>query len=190
MTVPNLQRISVLGGGAWGAALAQTCARAGRDVTLWEFDAANAQHLAEQRESRFLPGVRLDDTIAITRDLGQAAQVEAILLVVPAQAIVTGQRGTYVYVVDQADTARQRAVSVERTAGGLAIIASGVHEGDRVVTDGQSRLTPDSPVRLRGASDNGGGGGGMVGRSGRGRGGRGRGRNGGGGARGGGSPTS
>ena len=87
MTGPNLQRISVLGGGAWGAALAQTCARAGRDVTLWEFDAANAQHLAEQRESRFLPGVRLDDTIAITRDLGQAAQVEAILLVVPAQAM-------------------------------------------------------------------------------------------------------
>ena len=87
MTVPNLQRISVLGAGAWGAALAQTCARAGRDVTLWEFDAANAQHLAEQRESRFLPGVRLDDTIAITRDLGQAAQVEAILLVVPAQAM-------------------------------------------------------------------------------------------------------
>ena len=87
MTVPNLQRISVLGGGAWGAALAQTCARAGRDVTLWEFDAANAQHLAEQRESRFLPGVRLDDTIAITRDLGEAAQAEAILLVVPAQAM-------------------------------------------------------------------------------------------------------
>ena len=87
MTVPNLQRISVLGGGAWGAALAQTCARAGRNVTLWEFDAANAQHLAEQRESRFLPGVRLDDTIAITRDLGEAAQAEAILLVVPAQAM-------------------------------------------------------------------------------------------------------
>ena len=36
------------------------------------------------------------------------------------QAIVTGQRGSYVYVVDQADTARQRAVVVERTAGGLA----------------------------------------------------------------------
>lgn len=113
-------------------------------------------------------------------------------LVVPAQAIVTGQRGAYVYVIDQADTARQRAVTVERTAGGLAIIANGIREGDRVVTDGQSRLTPDSPVRIRGASDNGGPAtGGMVGR--RGRGGRGRrGGNGtgqGGGARGG-SPTS
>jgi len=111
-------------------------------------------------------------------------------LVVPAQAIVTGQRGTYVYVVDRADTARQRAVVVERTAGGLAIIASGIRDGERVVTDGQSRLTPDAPVRLRGASDNSGTSG-MVGRRGGGRGGRGGpgGRNGG-GARGGGSPTS
>lgn len=78
-------------------------------------------------------------------------------LVVPQAAIVNGQRGTYVYVVDHADTARQRAVIVERMSGGLAIISSGVREGDRVVTDGQSRLTPDSPVRLRGAADNGGG---------------------------------
>ena len=116
-------------------------------------------------------------------------------LVVPAQAIVTGQRGTYVYIIDQADTARQRAVTVERTAGGLAIIANGIREGERVVTDGQSRLTPDSPVRIRGANDTGMGTGGMVGRRGGGRGGRGgRGSNGGGangaGAHTGGSPTS
>jgi multidrug efflux system membrane fusion protein len=44
-------------------------------------------------------------------------------------------------------------VIVERTAGGLAIISSGIHDGDRVVTEGQSRLTPDAPVRLRGAAD-------------------------------------
>jgi multidrug efflux system membrane fusion protein len=89
-------------------------------------------------------------------------------LVVPTQAVVTGQRGAYVYVVDQADTARQRAVVVERAAGGLTIISSGIHEGDRVVTDGQARLTPDSPVRLRGATDNFGGaqGGGRRGRRG------------------------
>ncbi len=41
---------------------------------------------------------------------------EESALVVPSQAVVTGQRGTYVYVVDQSDTARQRAVIVERTA--------------------------------------------------------------------------
>jgi glycerol-3-phosphate dehydrogenase (NAD(P)+) len=83
----TIQRISVLGGGAWGTALAQTCARAGRDVRLWEFDAGNADHLAQQRESRFLPGVRLEDAIAVTRDLNDAAEADAILLVVPAQAM-------------------------------------------------------------------------------------------------------
>ena len=83
----TIQKISVLGGGAWGTALALTCARAGRDVTLWEFDAGNAEHLAGKRESRFLPGVKLDDAIKVTRDLGDAAKSDAILLVVPAQAL-------------------------------------------------------------------------------------------------------
>ncbi len=83
----SINRIAVCGGGAWGTALAQICARAGRSVTLWEYDAANAEHLAEKRESRFLPGVRLDDAIKITRDLNQAARADAILLVVPAQAL-------------------------------------------------------------------------------------------------------
>jgi glycerol-3-phosphate dehydrogenase (NAD(P)+) len=83
----SIKRIAVLGGGAWGTALAQTCARAGRNVTLWEFDASNAEHLVAKRESRFLPGVRLDDGIKITRALAEAARAEAILLVVPAQAM-------------------------------------------------------------------------------------------------------
>jgi multidrug efflux system membrane fusion protein len=95
-------------------------------------------------------------------------------LVIPSQAVVTGQRGAYVYVVDRADTARQHAVVVERYAGGLAIISSGVHEGDRVVIDGQARLTPDVPVRLRG-TDTGGGGRRGGGGGGRGKGGRGKG---------------
>jgi len=88
-------------------------------------------------------------------------------LVVPQQAVVTGQRGAYVYIVDPTDTARQRGVTVERYAGGLAIISNGVHDGDRVVIDGQARLTPDAPVRLRGASDAGPGGGVPGGRRGK-----------------------
>ena len=58
-----------------------------RNVTLWEFDAGNAEHLASKRESRFLPGVRLDDGIKVTRALAEAARADAILLVVPAQAM-------------------------------------------------------------------------------------------------------
>ncbi len=83
----TIQRIAVLGGGAWGTALALTCARAGRDVTLWEFDAGNAEHLASKRESRFLPGVRLEDSIKVTRALAEASRSDTILLVVPAQAM-------------------------------------------------------------------------------------------------------
>jgi glycerol-3-phosphate dehydrogenase (NAD(P)+) len=83
----SFEQIAVVGGGAWGTALALTCARAGRMVSLWEADPANAAHLAVHRESRFLPGVRLDDRIAVVADLAEAARTEAVLLVVPAQAL-------------------------------------------------------------------------------------------------------
>ena len=83
----TIQTISVLGGGAWGTALAQSCARAGRSVTLWEHEPGNAASLETKRESLFLPRVRLDDGIKVTRDLATAARADAILLVVPAQAM-------------------------------------------------------------------------------------------------------
>jgi len=83
----TIQRVAVLGGGAWGTALALTCARAGRNVTLWEYEPGNAASLEEKRESRFLPGVRIDNEIKVTRDLGDTANSDAILVVVPAQAV-------------------------------------------------------------------------------------------------------
>jgi len=83
----SIDRIGVIGGGAWGTALAQTAARAGRRVTLWEYDAGNAAHLGGKRESKFLPGVKLNGTIAVTVDLADVARNDAILLVVPAQAM-------------------------------------------------------------------------------------------------------
>src|SRR5579862_3909319 len=79
--------IAVIGAGAWGTALALTCARAGRKVTLWEHDAANAENLKKKRESLFLPGVRIPDDIAVADDLAAAVRAQAILLVVPAQAV-------------------------------------------------------------------------------------------------------
>src|SRR6202451_1935465 len=79
--------IAVIGAGAWGSALALTCARAGRAVTLWEHDAANAENLKKKRESLFLPGVRIDDSIRLATDLADAAHAQALLLVVPAQAV-------------------------------------------------------------------------------------------------------
>jgi glycerol-3-phosphate dehydrogenase (NAD(P)+) len=81
------ERIAVIGAGAWGTALALTCARAGCKVTLWEHDAANAANLKKHRESLFLPGVRIPDEIIVTRYLVDATRAQAILLVVPAQAV-------------------------------------------------------------------------------------------------------
>jgi len=82
----TIDSIAVIGAGAWGTALALTCGRAGRTVALWEHDAANAENLKNKRESLFLPGVRIDDSIRIVSDLAGAARAQALLLVVPAQA--------------------------------------------------------------------------------------------------------
>ena len=81
----RFQRIAVLGGGAWGTALALTCLRAGREVTLWESEPGNAESLERNRESRFLRGVHLDTAIKVTRDIGAAASSDVIVSVVPAQ---------------------------------------------------------------------------------------------------------
>jgi multidrug efflux system membrane fusion protein len=107
--------------------------------------------------------------------------IEDSVLVLPTQAIVTGQQGTYVYVIDSSNTAQQRKVVVERAAGSISVITSGVAEGERVVTDGQSRVTPGSQVTV-GLREPGSGGGAAGGQ---GRGGSGSGRGGGRGGRGG-----
>jgi glycerol-3-phosphate dehydrogenase (NAD(P)+) len=85
----SIDRISVLGGGAWGTALAETAARAGRQVTLWEHEAGNAEALLNERRSKFLPEFRINDAIEVTRELKDAAQADAVLLVVPTQATRT-----------------------------------------------------------------------------------------------------
>jgi glycerol-3-phosphate dehydrogenase (NAD(P)+) len=85
----SFDRIAVIGAGAWGTALALTCIRAGRDVTLWEPDPGVAANLASDRESPFLPGVRIDDGVALAANLAEAARAPALLLVVPAQAVRT-----------------------------------------------------------------------------------------------------
>jgi glycerol-3-phosphate dehydrogenase (NAD(P)+) len=81
----NLQRIAVIGAGAWGTALANTAARAGRDVMLWARDPAVVAQLTTTRENPRLPGIRLDDRVVATGAISDVAQAEAVLLVVPAQ---------------------------------------------------------------------------------------------------------
>ncbi|HEY8312392.1 MAG TPA: efflux RND transporter periplasmic adaptor subunit, partial [Gemmatimonadaceae bacterium] len=78
--------------------------------------------------------------------------VDPNALTVPSQAVLTGQQGTYVFTVDTAGNAKQRPVQVARTVDTLAVIGGGLKAGDRVITDGQSRLVAGSKVAIRPAS--------------------------------------
>jgi glycerol-3-phosphate dehydrogenase (NAD(P)+) len=78
--------IAVLGGGAWGTALAQVIASGDRDVTLWArepevVDAINGGH----ENPLFLPKIALSPRIRATSDLAGIGEAEAVLVVTPAQ---------------------------------------------------------------------------------------------------------
>ena len=83
--------------------------------------------------------------VSVTLVLGM--QNDAV--VVPSQAVMQGQQGTYVFVVNSDGTAATQPVTVERTLDSLSVIA-GVPAGALVVTDGQLRLTSNSKVDIRG----------------------------------------
>lgn len=69
-------------------------------------------------------------------------------LVVPPAAVQVGQNGSYVFVIKPDNTAETRAVTVDRTVEGRAVIGKGLKAGDKVVTDGQLRLTDGTHVRI------------------------------------------
>lgn len=78
--------IGVIGGGAWGTALAEVLAGGGRDIRLWAREPEVVEGVNSAREnSLFLPGRKLADTITATHDLGWIAQARAVLVVTPAQ---------------------------------------------------------------------------------------------------------
>lgn len=81
------QSISVVGAGAWGTALANATARAGRDVVLYARDRVAAEQIAQTRANPKLPGIQLTKGIAVTSDLAQAGKADAVLLVTPAQSL-------------------------------------------------------------------------------------------------------
>lgn len=67
---------------------------------------------------------------------------------VPANAILVGQQGTYVFIVKQDQTVEARSVEVNRTVDGMAFVGQGLAPGERVVTDNQLRLSPGSLVTV------------------------------------------
>jgi multidrug efflux system membrane fusion protein len=70
--------------------------------------------------------------------------------VVPAQAVMNGQDGDYLFVIKPDMTVEPRTVKVARTVKGESVITGGgVKPGETVVTDGQLRLTTGTKVRIK-----------------------------------------
>jgi glycerol-3-phosphate dehydrogenase (NAD(P)+) len=84
--VRRANRIGVAGAGAWGIALANAAAAAGRSVALWGRDDARMREIAAIRRSDRLPGVVLARAVEATSDLDALARCDAILVATPAQA--------------------------------------------------------------------------------------------------------
>jgi glycerol-3-phosphate dehydrogenase (NAD(P)+) len=80
------KRAGVIGGGAWGTALAQVCARAGLETILWAREADVVASInASHENTSFLPGVELDPSIHSTADLVEMEGCDVVLAVTPAQ---------------------------------------------------------------------------------------------------------
>lgn len=77
--------VAVIGAGAWGTALAAAAARAGRDVMLYARNADAVAQMTSARSNARLPGVRVDERIAITGDIASAAGADIVLIATPAQ---------------------------------------------------------------------------------------------------------
>ena len=81
--------IAILGAGAWGTALAAHLARRhDRGVTLWARNAARAQEIATARcNERYLPGVSLPETLAVSADFAIAARADLLIAATPIAAL-------------------------------------------------------------------------------------------------------
>lgn len=85
-----MEKIGVIGGGAWGTALAQSMANAGHDVLIWAREPEVISSINDKHENTaFLPDIPLNDKIQATDRLSAAAKCDVLLLVTPAQYLRT-----------------------------------------------------------------------------------------------------
>ena len=124
--------IAVVGGGAWGTALAQVIASDGTPVRLWAREAEVVAAInAGHRNPLFLPGVALSPEIVATGDLATLGDADAVLVVTPAQ--------------------HMRAVLGQLAAGGrpLILCSKGMEAGSHKLLHEVAReAVPGSPIAV------------------------------------------
>ncbi|MBM3927819.1 MAG: NAD(P)-dependent glycerol-3-phosphate dehydrogenase [Sphingomonadales bacterium] len=125
-------KIGVIGGGAWGTALAQVAARSGEPVTLWAREPEVVAAINDAHENTsFLRGVALSPLIRATGDLAALRDCDAILVVAPAQHVR--------HVLAAADTG----------AIPLVLCAKGIEAGTRMLVGDVARAAaPDAPIAV------------------------------------------
>jgi glycerol-3-phosphate dehydrogenase (NAD(P)+) len=128
----SFERLGILGGGAWGTALAQVAATGGRDTLLWAREQEVVQAINSRRENGvFLPGVTLDPAIRATSELYDLQACDAWLVVTPAQ--------------------HMRPVLEQAPAAGVPLIlcAKGIEErSGKLVHDVAREVCPAAPIAV------------------------------------------
>ena len=97
-----MSKISVIGAGSWGTALAVVLQTNGHDVTIWSIDENEIAMLKKEREHKNkLPGVKIDESIALTTDLKEAADGKDMLVIaVPSPYVRSTAKSLAPFVAD------------------------------------------------------------------------------------------
>ena len=135
-----MKRAGIIGGGAWGTALAQVCARAGLEVMLWAREPSVVEAIAERHENPvYLPGVALDTGVRATVDPADLAGSDLVLAVAPAQHLRSSLEGFAPHA---------------RAALPVLLCAKGVEQGSlKLMTEVLSEVLPNAaPAVLSGPS--------------------------------------
>lgn len=97
-----MSKISVIGAGSWGTALAVVLQKNGHDVTIWSIDEKEIAMLKKEREHKDkLPGVKIDESINLTTDLKEAAGGKDMLVIaVPSPYVRSTAKSLAPFVTD------------------------------------------------------------------------------------------
>ena len=127
--------IGVIGGGAWGTALAQVIASGGEDVTLWARETEVVNSVNHTREnSLFLSGLKLSERITATSNIAAATACSVLLIVAPAQHLRSvladiPANGQHLILctkgIEQGSGAFMHDIAIERALGGGVAVLSG-----------------------------------------------------------------
>jgi glycerol-3-phosphate dehydrogenase (NAD(P)+) len=124
--------VGIIGGGAWGTALAAVMAQIHDEVLIWAREEEVVSGINEGHENiAFLAGLKLSPKIAATGDLNRMADCGALLIVTPAQHV------------------RATLAALPETQAPLLLCAKGIEaDSQMLVSDIAAEVRPDNPLAV------------------------------------------